>query len=339
MNQVISRRVGMLAIAGCVVSFIVGCDWERAGEEDTWNDEYNARYSWVDFSGVYEDPDGGFIVKAYVAPTGTPGSTVTNRAGGSTGNIVEEVVGVGDDNLRTFGGRVDETPIIPNTFSLQAVLSTGDAETFTDDGSGVLVSSKLQNTYRGSVNYYTGVFSVQFDTPVKGSNDVVATYIPVGSGSSSNTVETVTITPEVPPPDPGSFRPIYTFAVFQKAYDLTFRDNYGDLYYGRIREVQTTGGGNNGTAQPGMASTITATFEVSGNGIVMSGILEADYTAAQQPTTATGLGQEAAAPRTGTLENRVIRGVWMERTGDTGDIVAVSRTPEQVVSSTSTNSP
>jgi hypothetical protein len=138
---------------------------------------------------------------------------------------------------------------------------------------------------------------------------------------------------------PGSFRPIYTFTLFQDAYDLTFRDNYGDLYYGRIREVQTTGGGNNGTAQPGMASTITATFEVSGNGIVISGILEADYTAAQQPTTATGLGQEAAAPRTGTLENRVIRGVWMERTGDTGDIVAVSRTPEQVVSSTSTNSP
>jgi len=80
--------------------------------------------------------------------------------------------------------------------------------------------------------------------------------------------------------------------------------------------VTTTGGGDNSTTKA--ATVVTATFEVSGNGIVISGVLEADYTPGQQPQTVTGLGQAAAAPPAGTLKNRVIRGVWMEHSGDTG---------------------
>ena len=356
MNQVTLRRIGTLAAACCAAALIAGCDWQRAGDDNTWNDTYNAKYSWVDFSGVYEDPDGGYIVRAFVPPgSGSSVTYVTNSSGGSTGTGVQTLtLGTGNGIQSAFGGNLAPTPVIPGSLTIRGILPGGNVETFTDDNSGAL-KSNLGNPNIGTINYLTGAYTVTFLFPVQPGTDVTATYISGQNSSLTNsttastvteyngestTVSSSSLTNETTvttPQQSGSTEPIFTFSIIQDAYKLTFRDNYGNLYSGRIRDVTTTGGGDNSTTKA--ATVVTATFEVSGNGIVISGVLEADYTPGQQPQTVTGLGQAAAAPPAGTLKNRVIRGVWMEHSGDTGDIVAVSREPAVAVSSTSTNAP
>jgi hypothetical protein len=282
-----------LAVALGVGIASVGCEWESSGDENSWNSDFNARYEWVDFSGVYRaEGENGYLVKSY-APPSTSAASLDSWS---------ESIGTGSNFFSSFSATLSHIPVTPGSI----VVSDGFESFLDTDGDGLLVGD---HGGTGSINYDTGIIQVSFNSAPAPGQSIIVDYQYYVPGSSEN-------------PQPGSTDPIYTFLITQDADQLTFRDNYGDLYYGRITFVEGTGGDDSGA----VAGDVNATFEVKGNGIWISGTLTGTYTP--------GAVQADGATRSGTLKSRSIRGTWMEHDGTTGDIIGIADTPATVTVST-----
>lgn len=306
----------VVLVVASAVALISSCGWERVDEDSTWNDDYNARFEWVNFSGTYKNTNGWYVVTQPRRPT-------SSISGGSTsGSGVTPVtypIAVPTNSVnRLFGGTLHPVPIMPGTVSFHAYNPQGGVEVFSDsDRDGRLFSSlgttQNGNPYIGFVNYYTGMFSIQFQVGVPEATTVTVTFI---SGYSSDTNVVITT-----PPRPGSTRPIYQFVIVQDAAVLTLTDNYGVTYTGRISSISSTTGGTDVDIRPGEVVEINAPFTARGNGVTISGTLVGMYTAAQQNTGITTPGTTQVDYR-GRLEGRLVRGVWVEDGGRTGEISA-----------------
>jgi hypothetical protein len=308
---------GIALGVACVAAVVCSCgDWERADDTATWNDAYNARFEWINFSGTYKNSNGWYIVTQFRRPDSTIGGT-----GGNTGSpgVQNYVVATSTERTYRFGGTLRPLPVMPGTVSFHATIEIGDTETLSDRDNDGLLYSSIDNGNAGFVNYYTGAFSLEFGMAVLPGTNVVATFISGVQPGSTNIVVTT-------PPRSGSSRPIYQFVVVQDASLLRLTDNYGNTYTGRITRISSTAGGTDADIRPGEAVTVVASFIASGNGVSISGTLEGLYTAAEQETGVTTPGQTQEEYR-GTLENRVVRGVWVEASGRSGAIEANALEP------------
>lgn len=275
-----------------MVAVLSGCDWEGTDDNETWN---SSRYGWVNFSGVYQNPDGGYLVATFAPPASSPASTAP----------ATQSIGVGDGSLYTFSGILANVPIVPLSVTVGDGVSSA-----VDNGAGTLI---VGGTTVGTVNYLTGAISVDFSAlllapPAAGSPIVVAyTYSVAG-------------TPANPEPGGSGKYEIYTFAMEQTGNLLTMYDNYGTKYTGQLSTLGLGGGDLPGQTPSGenlQSGLVIGNFELTGaNGVRIVGTMQGDLIV--EEGTASG---ETGRTYSRTVSNRTIQGTWIEPSGATGNII------------------
>jgi hypothetical protein len=267
------------AVGLAAVATLCGCDWSGSGDEGSWNDSY----SWADFTGTYRSPSGGTIVNQ-----NSPGATATAPGGTSTAKVGNENHGV------SRSGTLGHPPVAGSVtvfakgkqndkFQTPATLS------FTDNGSGVLVSSDTTYGANGTVNYGTGAWTINVNNFNLELVTAAYTYEiqgSAGAGTSSSKANVM----------------IYSFHVSQSGNKLTIADSNGVTYSGQITAANVP----SDTTQSG---SIRLSFEASSGSVKLVGTFTGDWS---------GTGTAGQ----GTLSNRLMEGTYVGKTS--ASIYAIS---------------
>ena len=237
------KRVIPFLMAVGALTLLAGCEWEGSGSDNTWNDAHG----WINFSGMYRDPAGQYLVREH---------------GLSTPQSASQSLGTGSTNfIATFSGTLSHTPIVKGSVSV-----TDGNETFSDpSGSGTLTGNKGGT---GSVNYQTGAVTVDFFSSPAPGNSIIASYQYFPTGTAEN------------PQPGGSGVEIFTFNVTQTGNSLVFVDNHGAQYSGSSTHVNTAGGDDTGftSGQLAMGFHVEGRSS-SGQAITITGTFTGDYAA------------------------------------------------------------
>jgi hypothetical protein len=364
---------GWLLVAGlAAIVGVVGCEWESSGDEAAWNSSYN----WMDFSGMYADVGQGVFVKdaatAFdITPTLVVGESLGAANGSATsfsgafahdgivrgsvllsagpinfiddgtgglgssdgwGAVSSESGGTGDGIKTAFNGLTVNHPVVVGSFSVQA-----GGTTFTDDGSGTLVSSGLA---AGTIVHETGAWSIQFGGfPLSVGADVLISYqysttamagsIVYSTGGyavnlqgqalAAGTPITVTYrytqTTSASQISGNSGDPIYTMTILQTGQKLRFIDSNGNSYEGSLYDVNSTA--EDLTEVP--ASDVAADTGATGLQGEMVASFYAEGTAYGQLVTIEGtfVGNLIGTTEN-TLFDRHMNGTWRESGGKVG---------------------
>ena len=310
-----TKKILAFVLAGAgLIGFTTSCEWSASGSGSSWSGDD----SWVDFNGVYKASDGGVLVK-----TSAAGAAIS---GGSNATVVAEnasqVIGTGDNTALSFSSTLSHTPIVPGS----VFISDGVAgfETFSDPaGDGHLVGNQGGT---GTINYDTGLLNITFNLPPGSGAPITCTYqfnagSSGGGGGSSGGGSGL---------GSGSSLPVYSFTVFQQGNLLTITDSNGATYTGKLGDVSSSGGVDNGGANVFSGDTVSAQFTANGisaNGrsVEIVGVLQGVL------TTGTGSGGSSGGTSTGTMATQwkmgglSLQGTWIEDGGAvTGDIDGVS---------------
>jgi hypothetical protein len=294
------KKIWIMAGLACVAGlWTAGCDWESSGSDNSISDRYN----WVNFSGVYRAASGGVLITDYTI-VGTAESGVTNR-------VTNEAIGTAEAMQTVFSGAFRNGNVLPG--SAQVVVG---GFVLADDGSGGLAGAGKT----GAISYESGAWSV----------DLAGDVVPAGTTLRGRYSYFRSPSSGIGGPGSGvSGRPIFSLAAAQSGNRLSFTDNNGAVYSGKISSIRTTGGVSQNI--PGMASTpasgdtVTANFEVSGRSaagvtVRIVGTFSGMVELVQQQQS--GGQQVTQAPQVRVL-NRQVNGTWIEP-GRTGDVNGVS---------------
>ena len=188
-------KSGLITLLVCVSSVLfLGCegDWTAGGGVESWN----ARYNWVNFSGVYRKSGAGFLVSNYTSENTVSeviGDTTEGTGGtpGETASRSETFALAVDDVVRTWTLRFP--PVKPGSVAI-----TAPGITFTDQGDKTIVGSPRGS---GTIDYETGALTLNF-VLAPGGGSVVVNYIQqspavpgVSSFTSSGRLSKTPITP------------------------------------------------------------------------------------------------------------------------------------------------
>ena len=276
--------VGLLALG---LGMVTGCEWSSGGGASDFNDRFN----FVNFSGVYRSFSGG-------SPVVTDFTGVIDEEIA----VTEERIETGDGVSTVFSGVFDNEDVVPGSVTI-----TGGGFTFVDpDGDGILTADPAGG---GTIVYATGAYTIdtgasalEFSVPIVASYVFVRMGSDAGSGASGGIV-------------------IDTFTVIQEGNRLSIIDNLGATYEGFFGSIRSTGGFDQDDAAadedvigalviPG--ADIIAQFSVSG------------VTAAGRGATITGVFTGAVSSDGRTLAERVMEGIFIEDGGSTGDVLAAA---------------
>ena len=273
------RNVLLTGAVAAVICLSVGCEWTGTSSEESWNDAY----SWVNFSGTYR------LYNTVPATPGTPGTPSETETEVPVSNESQGLTTVGGTG---YNGQVAKRPVVAGSLTLNV-----GGYVFNDDGSGTLTGGAS-----GTINYGTGAWSADTGSGTGGGLPIRATYSYLQAGTI--------ITPGTPG-TPGSA--ITSLTVHQQGNLLTFTDNNGVVYSGRVT-------GANVPSDSRTAGNVRLNFEVSaGNGAKIIGTLSGDW----------------SGGASGTLANRLLRGTYsrggthVELQGASGSI---SITPRPITS-------
>lgn len=325
----------MKRILGCVVGFagiilIAGCEWEGVDDSSTWNDSMG----WVNFSGTYRSGSSSRpLVSEFSLESGSSGSGGGSGGGTNdartTATIRDESGGTANPLTTIISGQVGAThvPIVPGTVTIK--FSGPSAGTFTDDEGGgldgtfFLIGPDEPKSGTGSINYDTGEWSLQLESPglISAATILVSYqyYLP-----DESTPDVIDEDPddEEEPATAGGY--IYAVEVIQVGNTLTFIDSKGDRYTGYISSVTTPTGDTKG----GSSGQVMAMFEVSGTSggvdVTWIGNFTGDYSA------------PAEAGDAGTLSDRQISGTWIQPNG-TAEIFGYAGTVSTSASTSTTD--
>jgi hypothetical protein len=304
------KRFAWLGIGMALVAVgITGCEWNTGNEAESWSSSYN----WVNFSGTYRSAAGGLLVTDYTTTPSTPGSTNTLTVVNETqpGFVAYQTV---------FRGKVKNGNVSPGSVLIVLSNSSGELwDSFTDDGNGVLTGGQGS----GTISYVAGTWTYNLNVGLVGpvfNGKVTANYSYEVSNSGSTGSGAL----------PGSTGSIFSFIVVHQGQNLTFTDNNGATYTGRIGEIRSTSGAQNTdigqvgadeeandtslhakytyyeSPLPEDGDTLIATFECSG---VSAALKQVKIAGNLQGTVAAGI-----------FTGRTLSGTWIELGGKTGDI-------------------
>jgi len=212
--------------------------------------------------------------------------------------IAGEAAAPNDPVATAYGGNLQHVPIVPGTATIFA-----GGYTLNDDGGGNLTGNGGTS---GKIDYQTGAWSIDLNGNVIAAN-VTASYVYTIGGTEGSV-------------EPGSSPAVYSLHVDQQGNKLTFTDNTSRQFHGSLGGVKTAGGDDTGAT----SGQVVANFEVWGHGVTMVGSFTGDYTA-------------STTGNAGTLENRVMRGTWIQG-NMRGDLVGVAGATTVTVPTTTTTS-
>ncbi len=294
-------RLSVLVLAALALLGTAGCEWTSGGGVDDWN----SRYNWVNFSGVYKGVGGGVLVTDYSATPGTAG--VTN-------SVTDETIAIAAAGVSAYSGSLDHKSIVKGSVTI-----TAGVFTLTDTGgTGVLSGSGKS----GTIDYGTGAWSIDLlgVWPDDGTAITASYQYSIAGNQGSGSAE------------PGSSgTTIYSFTVMHEGETLSITDNNGKVYTGKMGSVRSTGGADqDNQATPVAGDTIIAQFSATG-------VSAAGYSV---EIVGTFQGTVTAGGSTGfSLANRTMFGTWIEDGGTTGDVNGqASPIPITVSGGSATNS-
>lgn len=300
------KRIVLIGMCAAIAALgLMGCEWTSTSDGESWSSSYD----WVNFSGVYRNAAGGLLVTDYTTTPGVPGSTnILTVSQDSQGSF-----GLGQSS---FSGTLRNKNVVPGSLVITLYANNGDAlRSLADDGNGVLGSSE------GTIQYVSGSWTIELNplSPAPAAGRIVAAYSYYVSnvGASGSGAR------------PGSTRfSIYSFNILHQGQHLTFTDNNGATYSGRIKKMQSASGsqntditqvgadeeGNDKSAKytyqesplPTDGDTIVASFECSG------------ISRAGMNVKIVGTLQGTVAARV--FVGRTLNGSWIELGGKTGNI-------------------
>ncbi len=277
------KKLVLAVVCGALtagVLLMAGCHDWSSGGSSAWS----SRYNWANFSGVYraiDDPTG--------AASGPLVTNYTDRREQS-GNRITEHFATGDGARTLFTGGLRSRQITPDTVTV-----TTPNLVMRDDGGGNLAG----NGSTGTITYGNGFLTLNFENPPAAGVRINVSYqfdSPTHLSRSGVTGAT-----------------IHSFSVEQTGERLVITDNNGAVYEGNMGRVASTSGAagtvggdeDEGVGEP-ITGTVIAQFQASG---VSAAGVEVRMT-----------GSFTADAAAGQLENRTIRGTWIEAGGKTGEI-------------------
>ena len=233
------RNVLLTSAVAAVIGLTVGCEWTGTSSEESWNDAY----AWVNFSGTYR------LYNAVAATPGTPGTPSETETEVPVSNESQGLTTVGGTG---YNGQVAKRPVVAGSLTLNV-----GGYVFNDDGSGVLSGA---DGISGTITYGTGAWSVDTGSGTGGGLPIRATY---------SYLQTGTIINPGTPGTPGSA--ITTFTVNQQGNLLTFTDNNGTVFSGRVT-------GANVPSDSRSSGNVRLNFEVTAsNNAKIIGTLSGDW--------------------------------------------------------------
>lgn len=184
--------------------------------------------------------------------------------------------GVGStSDTDSYGGTLGRRPVVAGSLVIQI-----SGTTFTDQGDGTLAGGQS-----GTINYATGAWSARtLGTPPVEGQPIIASYRYLLAGTVTS---------------PGSA--LTTLTVNQKGNLLTFTDNNGMVYSGRVT-------GANVPSDSRVSANVRINFEVASSSARIIGTLSGDW----------------SGGTTGTLSNRSMLGTYSAQGGIDVDIEAAS---------------
>ncbi|MBR3086581.1 MAG: hypothetical protein IKH04_09300 [Kiritimatiellae bacterium] len=264
MNKTI---IPVSVVAVCAAAF-VGCEWGGVHSGESWNDAY----SWANFSGTYKLVT---AVQAESSSSSTDGTTTTSVSENTISATATFAVASGAQSATINGLK---TPVVPKSVTIRC-----GNWVFTDDGAGSLVFQGSGDAFGGSISYATGTASLTFGEAHGKLNGTVSYGYTVKNTATATTTSNGRTTTVA--------APITWLNLTQKGNLLTFQDNAGTVYSGKITGASCPKADDGGYVQAGH---IRFTFEARANsGATLSGSISGDWSGA---TTA----------NTGTISNRTI---------------------------------
>ena len=259
----LKRNVILTSAMAAVICLGVGCEWTGTSSEESWNDAY----SWANFSGTYRLYN---IISADPGTSGTAGTT-TETTKWETARVKDENQGT-TAATDTHSGTLENVPVVESSVSI-----TVSGSTFVDQGGGVLSGGN-----GGTISYETGHWTAKTIGPAPAGSPIRATY------SYRYKVVGTDVTPGTPGTPPRAGSELIYFTINQKGNLLTFTDNQGTVYSGRIT-------GANVPQDSRTSANVRLNFEVTaGNGAKIVGTLSGDW----------------SGGATGTLANRSLLGTY-----------------------------
>ncbi len=262
-----------------LIGLTVGCEWTGTSSEESWNDAY----SWANFSGTYH------LYNTIDETAGTDGTATETETEVS---VLNESQGMTTAGQTAYSGSVAHRPVVAGSFTLNV-----GGYVFNDNGDAVLTGAG-----GGTINYGTGAWTADTGSGTAGGLPVHASYTYLQAGTI--------VTPGTPG-TPGST--ITAFTVNQQGNLLTFTDNNGMVYSGRVT-------GANVPSDSRVSANVRLTFEVASSSARIVGTLSGDWSGGE----------------TGTLANRSMLGTYSAQGGVDVDIQAASGsiaiTPQPVTS-------
>lgn len=267
----------------CAAAF-VGCEWGGVHSGESWNDAY----SWANFSGTYKLVS---AVDASSSDSGSSGSsssssqseTSTTTTVTTTNTYTTSMTFSFSEGKTTYSGL--KTPVMPGKTTISF---TGFDDTFTDNGDGTFKHASGEGNATATINYTAGSVYIS----IAGQRDpctmiVKYTYYTITTKTTTNGTTTTTTTN--PSSSSSSTKktavPVIWLNLTQKGNLLTFEDNNGVVYSGRITGASCPKADDGGYLQAGH---IRFSFEAkSAGGASITGSLSGDWSGASSKTTGT----------------------------------------------------
>lgn len=312
------KRIVNFSLAMVLTFLVSGCEWEESGAEGTWSDSY----SWINFSGLYRGVNGTLVRNFASASSTTDGDdtpTVTV--------VSNENGGVAPASQTALNGMLVNKPgITPGSVSIVLLPGApGDSSgSATDNGSGVLIGSfnlvgidpASNFPMEGTINYSTGVWVLNLPAPgllTPAAIRVSYTYSAEEAASGGGTETELDV----------AGGPVTTMLVEQVGNRLRFVDSNGNEQQGVLSVVSLAGGDRTGRSSGGVSATYEVKGTISGKSVKITGSFTGAYTAPD-----TGEGDIS-----GTMDNRILEGIWMQSDG-TADVYGVAPEVEVLVDTT-----
>lgn len=312
------KTAGATALAALSAA-VIGCDWTSN------TDDFNSRYNYVNFSGVYRGINGGLLVTDYSSEIDTP---VSEGSVGSTNNVASETIAKGNGASTSFSGFLDQNNILAGSLTISAA-----GYTFTDpEGDGTLAA---QDGAFGNINYGSGQWDINFNGVAPGNGvNIVASYKFVIEPEQGNAQTGTGSGPLGNATSGASGAEIYAFTVEHYGNRIRIVDNNGASYEGDFGDIRTTSGLNQDNQDDIAQQNAPLPGDTFIGSFTATGVSKAGK---QVKMTGTFQGVvETTAEGTFVMGDRQMLGTWIETNGRTGNITGEASPITIVVPQTTT---